>query len=116
MEKRANIPGATVVLRGREFVIPPLNFRQLRLLKDDLVTMSSIKLDKIESLADLDAGPLIRVLHAGLEANNPEVTYDEAEALLDMGNVRVWIAALVGASGLSLSEGGGPPGEPIPAP
>src|SRR5574337_945295 len=99
------IPGARMNLGGRELVLAPLNLQQVEQFESVLP-----ELGKQGSLRDaLSTG--VPIIHASLSRNYPEITLDEVRGLLDIGNFREALDAMLGISGYSRRQ----PGEPTPA-
>jgi hypothetical protein len=107
------IDGVDLKLRdGREYRLPPLDVRTLRKFSKDgrLATAMSIKRGGLPSGEQLDA--VVSLLLAGFQANYPDLSEDEVEGLLDMGNLVPVMEALFAATGY---KDGLTPGE-APAP
>ena len=95
------IDGQKVRMGGRDWILAPLNFYQLRVsLKSDLDNLrnpdTESRLDSFE-----------RIIHGSLERNYPGMTIEDTQRLLDMGNIELVVAAVMAASGMirSLSSG-----------
>lgn len=97
------LEGAKLVLGGREFVAPPLPLKVFRTQQDWLRTVS--QLDGLPGPEHVDA--ISGLVHASLVRNYPELTVQEVEDLLDLGNLRTAIEVVMGVSGVKK----GSPGE-----
>jgi hypothetical protein len=88
------IPGVTLTLGGREFVVPPLSMKALRELHPQWPTL--------QSMGDVPTGPqidvVLGVVHSALIRNYPDLTRDELEELVDLGNLPKALMAVMGAS------------------
>ena len=88
------IKGVTLNLGGREFVIPPLSMKGLRELAPQWPTL--------QGMGDVPTGPqidvVLGVVHTALIRNYPDLTRDELDELLDLGNLAKALMAVMGAS------------------
>ena len=90
--------GTLVVLGGEEMIVPPLNFRSLRLLGSHLESLSRVGAD-IPSPDNVES--IILILHAAIERNYPEYTREKLEDNLDLANMTEVIAAVMRVSGFA---------------
>lgn len=91
------IDGITVRMGGADYVVPALTLRQLKKLKDKLGALRQIS-PLAASEGQLE--PLVDVIHAALSRNYPDLTREEMEDLIDLGNIGQLVAAVVNVSGL----------------
>lgn len=101
--------GKTIDLGGTDYVIPPLSFRQVQELSDDISRITALRQRVLEG--DADAGTEVFVLmadvaHAAMSRNYPHLSKAELSDLLDMGNIREVFACVMGVSGFTQREGG----------
>jgi len=97
--------GITVTLGGEARTLPPLTLRALRKLNP-----------KLRLLADLTSGlpteeqieAIVAVVHESLSRNYPDVTADQVEEWLDMGNLGVTLAAVMAVAGLERKTAAAP--------
>lgn len=104
----AMFDGVKVTMGGREFILPPLTLKALRKMGPKiklLGTMTDVPTE--EQIA-----AMVEVVHAGLVRNYPDITVDELEDLIDLGNLREVFPAVMASSGLSRVT----PGEVVGAP
>lgn len=92
------IEGKTVHMSGTDWIIPPLNFKALRRFREELSTMTPAALAA--------SGKVVDLIHAALTRNYPDLTLDELEDMLDMGNVMAVTEAVLGVSGLVEKQSG----------
>ena len=90
------IEGAKLVLGGREFIVPPLNFKALRALTPKLGILAG--LGAVPTSEQFDV--VVDLVHAALTRNYPDMGKDELEELLDLGNLSTALEAVMGASGM----------------
>jgi hypothetical protein len=90
------IPGIAISMSGEDFVVPPLNLGQLRRLMPKIRQLTEIGSSMDE--AQIDA--LIEIVTAALQRNYPETTEDHVENVLDLGNAREVLTAILTGSGL----------------
>lgn len=94
----ALIDGMKVNLRGMEFTVPPLTLWALRRLTED-GTMGKIESVGTKlTVGDIDA--IAAVAQAAMVENYPEITVEEIQRKLDLGNVHGFTAAIMAASGM----------------
>ena len=91
------IPGVTIAMAGRDWMVPPLTIGQLRRL-----------LPKIRSIRNLgvnmeseDIASLVEVVLAAMQRNYPEMTAEALEEHLDLGNSKHVLTAVLTGSGLT---------------
>jgi hypothetical protein len=94
--------GLKVRIGEDEFIIPPLNFFRLKKvlpLVDKLKEVSGNQILKAEEMEDF-----ITIIHLALSRNYPEVTVQQVEEMVDLGNLRQILAAVLGISGFVQGE------------
>lgn len=105
MAAKKLIDGVTVVLRGREFVIPPMTFGQIK--------RNAADIQRIQTGGDLglDTLPVMaKIIHGALACNYPDVTPEQLEdEYLDLGNARAVMSAIMGISGMVAAAPGNTP-------
>jgi hypothetical protein len=96
------VPGIAIAMSGQEFTVPPLTLGQLRRM-----------LPKVQQLTDIGAGMgeaqigvLVEIVTAALQRNYPDMTAEAVENLLDLGNARAVLNAVLTGSGLKEREPG----------
>ena len=103
------LPGVTITMGGRDWLVPPLTLGQLRRLMPKVRQLTEIG----ASMGETQIGVLVEIVAAALQRNYPEATAEMVENLLDLGNASAVLNAVLTGSGLK--PGGVPAGEP-PAP
>lgn len=111
------LDGATITLRGTEYVVPSLSFAEVRRFKAD-GTLDKLPWNGAAILAALEPGgpgyermdAAVTVVYAALKWNYPDITRETVDAALDLGNLETAMAAVLGASGL-LRKKDSPSGE-----
>lgn len=89
--------GGEWVQLGEEFFkIPPLNFRALRELESTLRGIN--KIEAVPTQEQVDG--MMKVAYAALKRNYPSVTEEQFVDMLDLGNVRVLLKAIMGLPGV----------------
>ena len=95
----AILEGQKVNLGGRDFVVPPLNLRALRILGPRFAELASLSGNTaVFDPASLDT--MVDIIHAAIVRNYPEITKDELSDLLDMGNLGPVFQAVAAQSGM----------------
>jgi len=95
------IPGVTISLGGRDWIVPPLTLGQLRRLMPKVRQLTEID----ASMGEVQIGVLVEIIAAALQRNYPNATADTVEDLLDLGNAGTVLNAVLTGSGLRLGEG-----------
>lgn len=97
------IPGVNISMGGNDWTVPPLTLGQLRRLKDKIQAMTEIEHDargitseQIDSIAEIVATALSR--------NYPDMTAERVLELIDVGNARAVISAVLTGSGWQPGE------------
>jgi hypothetical protein len=98
------IPGVTIVMGGIDWVVPPLTLGQLRRLAS---TISAV--DGADREVAISA--MIRIVTEAMSRNYPEITDEAVSELLDLGNTRDVVSAVLANSGLRQGGAGKGPGE-----
>ena len=98
MDQPVKIDGPTVRMGGRDLVLAPLNFRQLRVtLKEAIQNLQApdvdVRMDSIEL-----------IIHGSLSRNYPDMTLDEVRDLIDMQNVWSLVQAILEIAGLKKAQ------------
>ena len=94
------IPGVTVTMGGRDWLVPPLTLGQLRGLMPRVRQLTEID----ASMSEVQIGVLIEIVAAALQRNYPDATAEMVENLLDLGNAGTVLNAVLTGSGLRLRE------------
>lgn len=97
------IEGLTVKMGRRELVIPPLNFKQLKRFQPKLEKIRTDSAGKVLGLAHMD--DMAEIIHAAMTRNYPDITKDEVEDMLDLGNMNEVFNAVMKFSGLVKKPG-----------
>ena len=95
------IPGVTILMDGREWLVPPLTLGQLRRLMPKVRQLTEIG----AAIGEAQIGVLVEIVAAALQRNYPEATADMVENLLDLGNASTVLNAVLTGSGLKLRDG-----------
>jgi hypothetical protein len=94
------IPGVTITMGGRDWLVPPLTLGQLRRLMPRVRQLTEID----ASMSEVQIGVLIEIVAAALQRNYPDATAEVVENLLDLGNAGAVLNAVLTGSGLRLRE------------
>lgn len=94
------IDGVVIRMGGRDWTVPPLTFKQLRRLQPQLERLARIGAaatpEQIASVSD--------IVQTALSRNYPDVTVEDVEDMLDLGNAARVIGAILTGSGLTSGE------------
>lgn len=92
------IPGVTIAMGGRDWLVPPLTLGQLRRLGPKIDQLTT---DAGAAMGEAAIAALVDIVTAALSRNYPEVTAQQVEdELLDLGNSRAALTAVLTGSGL----------------
>ena len=111
MSDDVRFDGTAIKIGDRTFVVPPLNLARIKRLRPDIEALSSMKLDAM--MTDEQIESVVRILHSALSRNYPEITIDEVEDIIDLGNLIPVVQAMMRVSGFEpggASAGSGPSG------
>jgi hypothetical protein len=95
------IPGITIAMGGRDWLVPPLTLGQLRRLMPKVRQLTEIG----ASMGEAQIGVLVEIVAAAMQRNYPDATADIVEDLLDLGNASAVLNAVLTGSGLKLRDG-----------
>jgi hypothetical protein len=94
------LPGVTIAMGGRDWLVPPLTLGQLRRLMPKVRQLTEIG----ASMGETQISVLVEIVTAALQRNYPEATADMVENLLDLGNASSVLNAVLTGSGLKLRD------------
>ena len=86
------IEGAAVRIGETTYVCPPISVRQYRQHRDKLHRLAAVA--GLPSDDELTA--IVAVLHAALSRNYPDLTVEQLEDMIDVGNIAALIRAVTG--------------------
>ena len=92
------IEGKIVRLGTTDYVVPALNFKRIKQLKEDLQHLSMA--DPKGALDETQVEASITIIHSALTRNYPDLTRDDVEDLVDLKNLAEIMSAIMGQSGL----------------
>jgi hypothetical protein len=90
--------GTSIKLGDKDFIIPPLSLGQIKKFYPIIQEM--------EKGADIlgKFNSVITIIHAALSRNYPDLKIEEVEDLIDLGNFKGTIDAVMSVSGFKLGE------------
>lgn len=94
--------GVKINLGGREFVMPPLTLKHLR-LHGPIITGLQAMTD-VPDAEQCDG--ILTLLTAALSRNYPDLTREDLEDLVDVVNLKPAFLAMVGQSGMTQVKAG----------
>lgn len=114
MNQQVKFAGVEVRVGQKTYIVPPLSFRQLRELKDKISKLRP----GVQDFDDDTLDAFVDVIQAALSRNYPEVTREDLENDIDLGNVTDLVLAVTNTSGLvpktNISvQGGGEDSAPL---
>lgn len=104
------LPGVTVMLDGRPFVVPSLLVRKLREVTESGRVATLEATGGLPSVDQIDL--VLELAHAALVRNYPGITLEEVTGLVDMAAMPALMRAIFMASGIepTSAQPGGAPG------
>ena len=93
------IDGVLINIGTKTYTVPPLNFKRLRLLKPEIELLAGVS--GAPSAEQMDA--MIQIIHSALERNYPELSKEDVEEMLDLGNAPKVLNAIMGVAGFQAS-------------
>jgi hypothetical protein len=94
------LPGVTISMGGRDWLVPPLTLGQLRRLMPKVRQLTEIG----ASMGEMQITVLVEIVVAAMQRNYPEATAEVVENLLDLGNASAVLNAVLTGSGLKPSD------------
>jgi|GEM_PF-1102732 len=94
------LPGVTIAMGGRDWLVPPLTLGQLRRLMPKVRQLTEIG----ASMGETQISVLVEIVTVALQRNYPEATADMVENLLDLGNASAVLNSVLTGSGLKLRD------------
>lgn len=96
------IDGITINLGGKDYIIPPLNFKALKNIQADIEGLS--KKDEGAFVSSEKIKNIINIIYFAMLRNYPEITKEEIEDFVDVKNSKVIIETILEASGYKVVE------------
>jgi poly-gamma-glutamate capsule biosynthesis protein CapA/YwtB (metallophosphatase superfamily) len=88
--------GVEVTIAGKKYIMPPLTLKQVRVHDEDLK-----KLNSATVATDGDSlNAATRVIQAAMSRNYPDITTDQLEDMIDLGNIHELAQAILGVNQL----------------
>ena len=92
--------GTPIKFGRRTIIIPPLNLKRLKKLLPEIQ-----KLQAGTPMTNEDEERIVKVVHSAIQRNYPEMTEEEVEEIVDLGNSMTVVKAIMGISGLQMKSG-----------
>jgi hypothetical protein len=89
--------GVKIKLGGKDYIVPPLSFKRLKNLKPEMEVIKTVAPQT--ELTDDQIEAMIRIIHAAISRNYPDLKEEDLFDLLDLGNIGKITAAVMGQSG-----------------
>ena len=90
------IPGVTISMGGNDWIVPPLTMGQLRRLMPKVQKLSEIG----AAMGEEQISVLLEIVATALQRNYPDIMPERVADLVDLGNARDVVAAILTGSGL----------------
>jgi hypothetical protein len=105
------IEGVALRMGGREWIVPPLTLGQMRRLLPRIARLKDFGAEMGEAEIDV----IIDLVAAALSRNYPGLTPDKVAELVDLGNAREVMQAILTGSGLTPAGEREPVADPPPS-
>jgi hypothetical protein len=100
------IEGIKILMAGQEYEVPPLSFNQIKRYWNEIQ-----EYEKKTGIENMEL--TVKVAHAALTRNYPELTLEQVGDLVDLNNMSLVMEAVLGASGFFVRKGTPPQGPQI---
>jgi hypothetical protein len=97
----ALLPGVEIAMGGQTWIVPPLTLGQLRRLLPQVQRLS----DFGATMGEAEIDVIVDLVTAALQRNYPEMTPTAVANLVDLGNARAVVTAILTGSGLGSAVG-----------
>lgn len=101
------IPGKTLVISGALVFMPPMRLRDLKAVASDgslqkIDVLARRNIDDAFDPAEFEEGmkAAVSIIHHAMRRNYPQLTKDEIDDFLDVGNMPAIMEAVLAANGL----------------
>ena len=92
--------GESIKIGGREFTVPPLNLKGVKKVEPMLKRLVEMSANVASTIITPEQSDLMRdIVLVALNRNYPEMTADELDDILDLGNLTNIMEAVTGQSG-----------------
>lgn len=96
----------TVSLNGRDCTLLPLNWKQLKERKEDIVTINGMKPNQ-GMFTEEQQDAIMRVIHASLSRSHQDIDETFVQTYLDLGNVTKMLQMVFGNAPAKSGDGAG---------
>lgn len=94
--------GEWVVIGDEAYRIPPLGFRAVQELADDVADLANIGARPTPA----QMGTVARIVQAAMARNYPDITTEQVDDMLDLGNYQAVLGAVLHIGGFREGRGG----------
>lgn len=102
MSINALYEGTAIKIKGKEYIVPGLSLGQLETLGDKMDALETNQIigtkEAFQTIAE--------IIHAAMSRNYPEMTLADIKEMIDIRNMKQFIKAVKGESGLVVDEAG----------
>lgn len=104
IEPKRSRGGEWVVFGDEEYRVPPLAFRALQELADEVAGLQAMGAKPtVEQMTTIE-----KIVHSALSRNYPEMTLAEVSDMLDVGNYEKVLGAALSIAGFTRAKEGSP--------
>lgn len=96
------VDGVSLKIGRTVLTIPALDFKSLRRLRPQMAVLTAMD-DKASDITDEQYEAMIEVVHTAIRRNYPNMSRDELEAGMDLGNAKSLLQAVMTGSGMTKS-------------
>lgn len=98
MSGAVKVPGVEMTFEGMSYVVPPMNAAAVEQYRDEVAVL-------LGGGGVPDILMIVKLLHAALSRNYPEVTVDQVKQWVDFGNMVQVLDTVMHVSGLVAAMG-----------
>jgi hypothetical protein len=88
--------GVEVTIAGKKYIMPPLTLKQVRMNQENLKKLNSATVATDEE----SLGAAIQIIQTAMARNYPDITTDQLEDMIDLGNIHELAQAIMGVNQL----------------
>lgn len=92
--------GTTITIQGQKYIVPPLSFSGMKKIEQDLLVLNDPKSTDFSKIC-----VMVKAIKLALRRNYPDMTDEQIEDMIDVGNINNVFDAIMGASGLEKKPG-----------
>jgi hypothetical protein len=89
--------GISMKMGGQEYIVPPLSIKGFRETKGQIEALK----DVASGMTDEQIDNVVKIIHCALCRNYPDLTLDQTEEMVDLGNMGSLVNAIMGGGAVA---------------